>query len=78
MLAEGQCIYSGNIAGLVPFLASQGFVCPAYHNPADYGLLTLLTLIKYIILQACFLEDLNYIIFCSHLMLKFLAQTWLL
>jgi len=37
MMAEGQCIYQGNIPGLVPFLNSQGLVCPPYHNPADYG-----------------------------------------
>lgn len=37
MLAEGQCIYQGNIPGLVPFLGSLGLVCPPYHNPADYG-----------------------------------------
>ena len=37
MMAEGQCIYHGNIPGLVPFLNSQGLVCPPYHNPADYG-----------------------------------------
>jgi len=37
MMAEGQCIYQGNIPGLVPFLSSQGLVCPPYHNPADYG-----------------------------------------
>lgn len=37
MLAEGQCIYHGNIPGLVPFLSSQGLNCPSYHNPADYG-----------------------------------------
>ncbi|ESN94179.1 hypothetical protein HELRODRAFT_68730 [Helobdella robusta] len=36
MLAEGQCIYNGNIPGLVPSLASQGLNCPSYHNPADY------------------------------------------
>lgn len=37
MLAEGQCIYQGRVGGLVPFLASFGYVCPSYHNPADYG-----------------------------------------
>nr|CAD7454891.1 unnamed protein product [Timema tahoe] len=36
MLAEGQCVYRGSIPGLVPFLASMGFECPGYHNPADY------------------------------------------
>lgn len=37
MLAEGQCIYQGRVGGLVPFLASFGYQCPSYHNPADYG-----------------------------------------
>lgn len=36
MLAEGQCVYDGNIPALIPFLASQGLNCPPYHNPADY------------------------------------------
>lgn len=36
MLADGQCIYYGNIPGLVPFLSYQGLKCPSYHNPADY------------------------------------------
>ncbi|XP_068085226.1 ATP-binding cassette sub-family G member 4 [Anabrus simplex] len=36
ILAEGQCIYQGSVQGLVPFLSSLGFVCPGYHNPADY------------------------------------------
>ena len=37
MMAEGQSIYQGCVAGLVPFLHSQSLVCPPYHNPADYG-----------------------------------------
>lgn len=37
MLAEGQCMYQGRVEGLVPFLASLGYECPSYHNPADYG-----------------------------------------
>lgn len=37
MLAEGQCIYRGQIPGLIPFLSSMGLHCPSYHNPADYG-----------------------------------------
>lgn len=36
MLAEGQCIYQGRVGGLVPFLGSFGYICPSYHNPADY------------------------------------------
>lgn len=36
MLAEGQCVYQGVVPGLVPFLASNGYICPSYHNPADY------------------------------------------
>ena len=36
-MAEGQCIYQGNIPGLVPYLGGQNMVCPPYHNPADYG-----------------------------------------
>lgn len=38
MIAEGQCIYQGNIPGLVPYLSSQQLTCPPYHNPADYGM----------------------------------------
>lgn len=37
MMAEGQCIYRGQILGLIPFLSSMGLHCPSYHNPADYG-----------------------------------------
>lgn len=36
ILAEGQCIYQGVVPGLIPFLASNGYICPGYHNPADY------------------------------------------
>lgn len=36
MMAEGQCIYKGQVQGLVPFLSTMGLYCPSYHNPADY------------------------------------------
>lgn len=45
MLADGQCIYKGSVIGLVPFLSSMSLHCPSYHNPADYGLFSLVSYI---------------------------------
>ncbi|XP_049867946.1 dnaJ homolog subfamily C member 10-like [Pectinophora gossypiella] len=36
ILAEGMCIYNDSSANTVPYLATLGFQCPMYHNPADY------------------------------------------
>jgi len=36
VLAEGHCIYQGSHSNTVPYLASHGFQCPQFHNPADY------------------------------------------
>ncbi|CAD5119901.1 DgyrCDS8481 [Dimorphilus gyrociliatus] len=36
MLADGQCMYQGDIPGLIPFVAAVAVKCPEYHNPADF------------------------------------------
>ncbi|VVC95608.1 unnamed protein product [Leptidea sinapis] len=36
VVAEGMCIYDGPSDNTVPYLATMGFQCPKYHNPADY------------------------------------------
>ena len=36
ILMGGQCIYSGSVQGLTPFMTSHGLICPNYHNPADF------------------------------------------
>ena len=32
----GQCLYSGSVGGLIPFMTSHDLICPKYHNPADF------------------------------------------
>lgn len=36
VLAEGRCVYQGDSKNTVSYFSSLGFVCPKYHNPADY------------------------------------------
>lgn len=36
ILAEGNCLFQGSVQDLIPYLATEGLVCPKYHNPADY------------------------------------------
>lgn len=36
VLAEGNCLYHGTVQDLLPYFSSEGFVCPKYHNPADF------------------------------------------
>lgn len=36
ILGDGECIYQGSVAGLVPYLKSMNYICPPYHNPADF------------------------------------------
>lgn len=36
VMASGKCVYQGAPENTVDYLASHGFVCPKYHNPADF------------------------------------------
>lgn len=36
ILTEGNCLFHGSVSELLPYLCSEGLVCPKYHNPADY------------------------------------------
>lgn len=36
VMAQGKCVYQGPPLNTLPFLASLGFICPQYHNPADF------------------------------------------
>lgn len=36
VIADGLCIYQGETAAMVPFLANAGLSCPRHHNPADF------------------------------------------
>lgn len=36
VMANGKCVYQGAPENTVDYLASHGFVCPKYHNPADF------------------------------------------
>ena len=36
MLTDGQCIYHGELKGLLSYMETQRLVCPMYHNPADF------------------------------------------
>ncbi|EDO39374.1 predicted protein [Nematostella vectensis] len=36
ILAEGNCLFQGPVAQLVPHMSREGLECPKYHNPADF------------------------------------------
>ncbi|KAK7863603.1 hypothetical protein R5R35_013475 [Gryllus longicercus] len=35
-LGDGRCMYQGYVTELLPHLSRHNFICPAYHNPADF------------------------------------------
>ncbi len=37
ILTAGQCIYSGSLEKLLPYMETQSLLCPKYHNPADFS-----------------------------------------
>ena len=49
MLAEGKCIYGGLTSDLVSYLSSSvGLACPSHHNPADFGIDELCSILYYL------------------------------
>ncbi|XP_048521447.1 ATP-binding cassette sub-family G member 1 isoform X3 [Dendroctonus ponderosae] len=36
IMAKGKCVYQGAPENTVPYLALHGYICPKYHNPADF------------------------------------------
>lgn len=36
VINQGYCVFQGTSMNTVPYLQSYGFICPKYHNPADY------------------------------------------
>jgi hypothetical protein len=46
VLAEGKCVYQGATEKLVPFLSSIELPCPEYNNPADYGKMSMYSVLQ--------------------------------
>ena len=46
IVAAGQCVYRGSSTNIVPFLEQIGINCPVHYNPADFGKLIYLVIVR--------------------------------
>ena len=51
LMADGHMVYFGERAGMVDYLANQGFECHPNFNPADYIRMYRFIYYRYLVLQ---------------------------